>query len=426
MSPKLLPRPRAVDVGAVALTLSALALPATAAPRVDATSTTLLLSRPEIVGTTPRASAPLLELMDLSASGIDTPLGQDLRARVVAWGRWETLGTDGQALNGDVQLAYAEGSWAGRRVMLRAGRQLILEGTGMRALHVDGAFLDARIWRNFGVRVFGGAPVAPDFGPRPGDLITGARAYFAPSWGTEVGASYTFGLDRGLVSRHDVGVDGRWAVTPNLSANAYGSFSLAEQRLIELDIGPRWVVLPNLELWTAFRRTAPDLWLPRTSIFSVFAEERRDELGAGVYWEPWSQLGISADLRGLQNEYGDGYDAGARVSLGIGARSRTRVTAQFRQLRIPDHGYLQTRLGISQKIWRELTATADGDVYFLDAPINGQDRSYSATATLGWTFLPGWRAGVTAIGTTNPTWESRLEVLAKLTYNFSSLDGGGR
>jgi hypothetical protein len=349
--------------------------------------------------------------------------GQDLRARVVAWGRWETLGTDGQALNGDVQLAYAEGSWADRRVLLRAGRQLIIEGSGTRALHVDGAFLDARLWRNVGVKVFGGAPVAPQFGVRQEDLITGARAYYSPSWGTELGVSYTFGIDRGLVSRNDVGMDGRWALTSSLSANAYSLYSLAEQRLAEFDVGPRWSILPNLELWTAFRRTAPDLWLSRTSIFSVFAEERRDELGGGVYWEPLSRLGLSADVNNLKDDYGDGTDAGVKVSVGVGSRSLTKLSAQVRQLKIPDHGYTQTRLGVSQKLWRELTATADGDVYFLDTPINGQDRSYSAAASLGWGFMPQWRAGLSAIGTTNPNWERRLEVLAKLQYNFSSLDG---
>jgi hypothetical protein len=427
MTLPLLPRPRASDIGALALALAAAVAPVAEAARVDATATTLLLTRPEITGTTTRAQAPLLELLDISASEFDAPWGgNNLRARVVAWGRWETTGVNGQALAGDVQLAYAEGSSEDRRLMLRAGRQFVLQGSGTRALYLDGGLVDARLWRQLGIRAFGGAPVAARFGARSEDVITGARVYYAPSWGTQFGASYTLGLDEGEFSRSEVGVDGRMELATSIHLTAYSLFSLTEERLVELDVSPRWSVRPNLELWAGFRRTAPDLWLSRNSIFSVFAEERRDELGAGVYYEPLRYLGLSADLRGLRNATGDGYDAEARARLGLGQRANTKLHVMLRRLDITDYGFTLTRLGVSQRLWRGLSLTADGEVYFLDEPINGQDRSYSTTTSLLWEFLPRWRAGVTAVGTTNPTWERRLEVLAKLTYNFSTAGGGAR
>ena len=48
-----------------------------------------------------------------------------------------------------------------------------------------------------------------------------------------------------------------------------------------------------------FRRSAPDLMLPRTSILSVFADSTRDEVGGGLRWEIFRSVELGVDYHAL-------------------------------------------------------------------------------------------------------------------------------
>ncbi len=403
------------------------------AATVEASATTVLIARPEASRGVAVPTAPLLELVDVSARDIDVGPAQDVRVKLSAWGRWHVLGglaegSQGQVrapsvqdrLGADLQLLYAEARVLERRLLVRAGRQLIYDGSTPRVVHVDGASVDARIARGFGVRAYGGAPVTPLFGPRQGDLQTGARLYYSPSFGNEVGASYTYGVGGGTLSRHEVGLDGRWGVLRNVLLTGAGLWSLADSRLVEAEIMPRWFVRPNVELYAQLRRTAPDLWLPRTSILSVFADDERDELGGGVYWEPTRRLSLDASGRALRMVEGSGYDLRARGTYRLGFRNRAQVGAEVRQFDVPENGYVLGRVFATHRITERLFVACDGDVYFLQEPINGETRSLAASASVGWSFLPGWRASVSGVAGSDPTFDRRFELLARVGYQFAT------
>jgi len=81
-----------------------------------------------------------------------------------------------------------------------------------------------------------------------------------------------------VVSREDLGLDGRWVILPTLSATASGILSLRAAAFADADLTVTWQVLPTVELFVKAQHTSPDLYLPLTSIFSVFSNINNDGL----------------------------------------------------------------------------------------------------------------------------------------------------
>lgn len=403
---------------ATAFFASSLALPARA--DVEATSTTVLTARPEIRAGQAYGALPLIELLGLSASGFDNPWVTDARVRVSAWGelRPSELPARGSA-SGDVDLAFAEGKLFEKRLRLTLGRQFVFGG-GARSAHLDGASGEVRLSSGLGLLAYGGATVVPRFAVRRGDALAGARAFWSPSFDTELGVSFIQVLERGLSARQDLGVDGRWEPSRDLTVAGHALYSLAERRLAELDLGPRWQIGEGVEVSALYRRTSPDLFLPRSSIFSVFAEQSRDEAGAGILWHPRPRLGLYADWRAVWVGEGLGTDAGGQLTLGLGPLSRTRLSAQARVLQIPGSGYVRARATASHRLPSDLSLALDADWFLLDRPVNGERMSIAAAAVASWPFAPEWLAALSVGAGSTPTFQSRFEVLAKVGYRFST------
>jgi hypothetical protein len=143
--------------------------------------------------------------------------------------------------------------------------------------------------RRLRLTAWGGLPVSARFGVRQGDAAAGGRVAWAPSWDSEVGASYAFVLDRGITARHDAAVDGRWLPTNAIRVQGHALFSLAEARLVEWS----W---PRTEHPHAGggRLCAPGVAgpaLPRTSSPCRRTGSRRG--GAIAIWEPRPELAVT-------------------------------------------------------------------------------------------------------------------------------------
>ena len=67
-----------------------------------------------------------------------------------------------------------------------------------------------------------------------------------------------------------------------------------------------------------------------------------------------------------------------------------------------------------------LTATADASAFFFTEDVNGQRRSFVGAATLGYDFLPRWRALVTGIGSVTPFAERSFEGMVKVAYRLTT------
>ena len=416
---------RAQKAAALAIAFAGvLATEAASAATVEASSTTLLAGRPDLRLGEVHTALPIVEQVGLSASNFDLPVVDDLKLRVSGWGRLDAADT--KALAGDFEIAFLQGRLLSRRLTLSLGRHVVTGGAA-RFTHLDGASADLRIGGGIGFAAYGGAPVIPRFARAQGDAIYGGRLYWRGSMESEVGASFVQVLDHGRTARMDAGLDARVRVMNGLSFGGFGLWSLAESRLAEVDVGPTWVVNEKLQARLQYRRTAPDLFLPRSSIFSVFAEMQRDEVGGDVSYQVNPYTGLFADYHSVWPGGGRGDDATLRATFRSDPSSTAVFGGQVRLLRMPTSGYVEGRLFGSYRPMDKLTVALDLDGYqFLEdiAGYPGIRTTFTAALTGAYQFLPGWLAVLSGTGGTTVQMQSRFELLAKLVYNFPTTTSG--
>jgi hypothetical protein len=391
------------------------------AATVEASSTTLLAGRPDLRLGEVHTAVPIVELVGLSASNFDLPVVDDLKLRVSGWGRLNAADT--KQLAGDFEVAFLQGRLLDRRLTLTLGRHVVTGGAA-RFTHLDGASADVRIAGGVGFAAYGGAPVIPRFAVARGDALYGGRLYWRGALSTEVGASYVQVLDHGRTARQDAGLDARVKLMSGLYFGGFGLWSLAESRLAEVDVGPTWIINDDLQARLQYRRTAPDLFLPRSSIFSVFAETQRDEAGGDLSYQVNPYTGLFADYHSLWTGEGRGDDATLRATFRSDPSSTAVLGGQARLLRIPANGFVEARLFGSYRPIDKLTVALDLDAYQFLQDINGTRTSFTAALTGAYQFLPGWLAVLSGTGGTTVLLQGRFEVLAKLVYNFPTTTSG--
>ena len=403
-----------------------LVLVAAGAAQADGSATTLFDSRPYVRNGGYQES-PIYESFALSARGEGSDWLQDVRIVARGWGR-VTLGEpfDEHRVAGDLDSFFFEGRLLKRHLLLRVGRQLAVGGA-VRATQLDGIAADGVLKYGFGAQGWAGVPVQPRFSQAGGDFLTGARIFFRRSFDSEVGASFVYALRRGYIARRDVALDGSWTPVRPLSVNALAQWSLEEERLAEARVQLIWQATGKLQLVADVQRTAPDLFIDRSSIFSVFSEERRDEAGGEIVYRLLQPLSLEGDWHWIKVEGGHGHRGGVRATY------RTphggSYGAELRLLTEPDNGYKLARLFGIRRLPRNITLTLDLDAYWLEREINAEKRSFVATLTAGWAFLPNWEAMLAGSFGTTPYFERRAEAIARITYRFglpAGLPGGLR
>ncbi len=400
------------------IALVALLAPAAASAaeaEVDAVATTLLGGRPDVRDGVVYTVVPIYEIVSLNARQLDVPAFDDVRVVVTLWGRLDPADpADGDLADGDIDLGYIEGSLGKGLLRARLGRQLIFSGAA-RAIGVDGLALEGRRGA-FGLSLYGGLPVTPRFGVDRGDATWGARASLRRSIDAEIGLSYAHTLDDGRVSRFDLGADGRWSLSSRLTLTALGLMSAAEMRLAETRVTASYQPRKNLFIDAEISRTAPDLFLSRASILSVFAEDRRDEAGATVSWRPIRPLRLRGSYHAIGLEGGLGHrgEVGCEAAVARGAA----IGGEAGTLRLEDDGYVFGRLYGRAELVHDLGASLEGDLYRLDEMRNDTRLSARAAAALRWDPAPRWRAVLTAMVGSDPLYETRWEAMAKVAFAF--------
>jgi hypothetical protein len=367
---------------------------------------------------------PFLEMVTLRAFDFQNPRIVDAEVVLAGWG--ELVGgapRDGKDHLGDLDLAYGEGSILRRRLFVRVGRQFVVPGAAS-MLHLDGANASLRLYRTIGISGFAGAPVSPRFGNDNGDFATGTRLFYRHSMETEVGVSYVFMYGHETILRRDLGLDVRVQLLRQLTLMSYLRYAVTERRIVDGNLAFHGQLLPELEIGLAARRMAPDLFIPRYSIFSVFSQETRDEVGGFAFYRPFRFLDLTADFYQFHNETGNGYEASGRIAGNLGHRGWRRFGIEGKRLAIPADGF-QTKLGGyvmgrifgMQRFSGKISAIVDASAFHFDNALNGYTRSVSASGTLGWDISPAWRAVVTGVISETPFATHQIETLAKLIYN---------
>jgi len=412
------------------------------ADTVEATSTTYLSAgkqpRGGLAGEKPELVSvmPVIEVLSLSARGIKNPLFENLEVIVSTWGsydlqdvRWDA-GTSGN-LTGDVLTGYVRGQLFSRRLTLRAGRENVAIGAG-RVASIDGGDISLRLPLGIGLTAYAGAPVAQRFSTRDaarswnalgGDFAYGGRASLTLTLplpflkSIEVGGSAAFVDDDGEAVRRDAGVDARVRLFGDLAVNGYALYALEDERLAEVAALATWHPARRWFVTADFRRSAPDLMLPRTSILSVFTDSTRDEVGGGLRWEITRTLEAGVDYHALLEPGDDGTELGHEAVLrGDYSDGPIRAGAEVSYLDATDNGYAGARFFARRELGRVFVA---GDVlaYVFNEQVNGQDYAANVAATAGYQFARGWTAGVTGRAGVTPFMEQQADVMVKLAYN---------
>ena len=190
--------------------------------------------------------------------------------------------------------------------------------------------------------------------------------------------------------------------------------------MAEADAAANWSPCRYLDVTGDYRRTAPDLFLPRYSIFSVFAQETRDEFGGFVSVRPWPRrLDLQGDFHEVHNASGWGWNGGGKATVRLGSGGGTRLGVEGRRLLIAGGGYFMGRAFGWQTITSKIRVVADFDAYHLDEPLNGQKSSFFGSGSLVYDVAPAWRAVLTGMDNVTPYATHQIEGLLKIVY-----DGG--
>lgn len=429
----------------LAAVVLALAAGQARAETVDVSSTTLLqLGQQTRGGANPLdpelvTVAPAFEILSISARDVRNPVFEDLSLFVSTWAsyelqdpRWDA-GTTSE-LNGELVTLYAQARLLDRRLTLRAGRELVKTGVA-RMIHLDGAEAIALLPLGFRLQAYAGSPVTQRFGARDavrswnpvgGDLAYGGRVAWAlaipghPGRGLELGASANFVRDSGDPVREEVGADLRLQPFRDLTVTGLAAYSLYDQRASELQARISYSATPKLRVEADARYYAPDLFLTRNSILSVFTAEDRADVGAAFTYELGHGLGFGAGYHaviepGEEEGSGDylGTEAAAHVEWERGA---TLAGAEVEYLDALENGYVAVR-GFGRRDLGPLFATADVMAHLFRESVNGEDFSVTGTVSAGMDLAKGFSAVLSGRAGVTPFLEQTFDVMAKLVYN---------
>lgn len=395
---------------------------------VQASSTTVVTGGELWRNGDAKVAVPVYEILSVSASEMRTGWAE-FEAVLSAWGSvdagpirfWQGGAPADSRATGDVDVGYLKADLLGRRLTLRLGRQVIVEGTA-RMIHVDGGHLLLRLPASFALSAYAGAPVYPRFdargtefatGSSGGELAYGGRVSWQRAGLLSLGASASVAEKGSEVLRREVGADFR--LTPHHALDLAGSgfYATDEKRLGQADVAATLRATRTLSLVADAQHLEPDLFLPRNSILAVFAVDKRNEGGGGVRWTPLRTLVVDADYHFLSAPDGDG--GRGRLKATFRPYGRGTVGADVQVLKVPDNGYWQARLFGSRE-WGRYSGTLDVWIYRYDKKVNEQDQSVGGTATGGIQLGPSWKALLAATAGSDPFFKSRLDVMAKLAW----------
>ena len=402
--------------------------PVAAAQVTEANSTTVLRLQPDWQAGNTRTGFWGTEIVGLTVRGIEMSGVDDLKIQLSAWGQLASLsdpvGT-GNGTTGDIDLLYVQGSMFQRRLNLTLGRQLV-SGGAARVLQLDGVNATVAIAKGFGVQAYAGAPVVSRFNYPVGEFAFGGRAFWRPSYGSEIGVSFIEILSGGVVSREDLGVDGRWVILPDLAVTASGILNLRAVRFADADLTVSWQVLPTVEIFVKGQHTSPDLFLPMTSIFSVFANINNDALGAGVFWQALPRLAFYGEYQRLWVDGGNGDEAELRVTYRITRKATVGLDARFLYVPmngvVPGNGINDFRAWVLYPLTQKIKLSGDVDWTILHNEINQGDDSLVGTGSVTWAFAPGWNGMLSGSVGTTPFFQARYTLTARIGYDFPFLN----
>jgi hypothetical protein len=445
----------------VAALLAGLAAPAARAESwLSLRSDTLLGAggaRPAFGAADTRSQVPIYELLearvvDLGVAGLELELAGFAGVHV-GHAPLEAPGVDGPRALGNVSVGLLRWHDARRRLGITVGRQYLFAGGG-RAEHLDGLSLEVRLPWQLELTVFGGRTSAwqLDYEPDGGSPSPEAEGFAFSNYAAG-GRVRLRVLERGVAAvsfvheghgaetvRRLLSVDGGYWSSRYLEALAGATLDAVVWRPQEL-----WVQLVSrprerLKLTLDWSYQVPGLAIPKTSIFSVFAEGSLQELAAGVHFAPGAalSLGLEGGVRLLPGDDGlrSGWSAAlsARLALGEGAGRLAGLRAEV--LDADGERLVSSRLYALYSFAFGLHASAEAYLLYAMAAREGaaasiferrvaeQPLSYGGLALVGYRILPLLSLQIAGSAFSTPSARYDLRLISRLSVEAEW--GGGR
>jgi hypothetical protein len=424
--------------------LALLAGTAARAGTIEASSTTLLnvarQTRGGLPGGTPDlvTTAPAFEILSITARDLSSSVANDLTIVLSTWGsyefddrRWDN-GTSSD-LTGDVMTGYVQGKLLDRRLTLRVGRAQVQTGVA-RMIHLDGGEAIAVLPVGLRLSAYAGVPVSQRFttrtgfrswNPLGGDLAWGGRVGWSlarpgvPGMGLDVGASVNVVSEDGDPVRQEVGADLRLRPIAPLVVTAFGAYSLYDERFSEVNVRAGFEPLRRLLVEVDYGFVAPDLFLARNSILSVFSATERHTAGANGTFRVGRGLSLGAGYHAVLEPDDEGTSPD-QVGHDVNAvaqweRGRSLAGVEGFLLDAFENGYVGGRLFGRQGFGRAFAA-ADVLLHVFREDVNGESSAVTGTLSAGYEILNGLSAIVAGRAGMTPFLERSFDVMAKLAY----------
>ena len=231
-----------------------------------------------------RLRVPILQTVHVGsyATGVD-----GLSVEALGFGQVEGIEPfDGERWKGDLLLAAV--TWRGvadNILTVRLGRQLVYAGVANHAI-LDGAFVGLRLPKGFGLQTWGGFVAEPAFDQSLGSWQVGGRFAWGYMDRGHIAVSYVHERVEGDPSREVLGVDASWRQFQWAQLTGFLAVDMIGKVVQEVDT--QLQITPGID-WTLdlrYRRNDPAARIPKTSIFSVFADHAYDDIGGQVGWIP--------------------------------------------------------------------------------------------------------------------------------------------
>jgi hypothetical protein len=354
--------------------------------------------------------------------------------------------------SGDVSTLYleyrapTEGRWrALRGLEIAGGRQFVALGPTILE-QVDGGKLHYVHPSGLELGIFGGAPtgtrVAYQLWPTDEDRynygyswLIGGRLGFINFGHMAAGITVVHRRYRGRVADNDLGLDLSYAPLSWLDVSASAVLSVEAMRAKEVKGGVSLQPLRALSFHLGYRYTSPDLYIPRTSIFAVFADSSFQEASIDARWQVTRALSLDADYgrrfylaRGGEStpDQSDGANrATLRATLRFGQSRDGRALAEVERVESPDNAANRVRLATSVPFWllsRQFAVIADLDFFVLDEPIRETRTSFIASGYLAVPLVSSSKLRLLAGGSggVTPLLDSAGSFLVRLVWDFEA------
>jgi len=416
--------PVSAVMGVILFVLILLLAP-TGAPAVEmaGTSKTYLQSRESVDGS---KLMPLYEYLDFTV--------QDLGKESISvhFGGW--LGYDLQddsfgnnkKKGSDLQYGYVSYRAKEHNAVVNLGRVMVFEGVA--AERVDGIFARTDLMGGLGISVFGGAPVETGTELPGNSTIYGGRVSQQNAGLYTIGLSYLNEDKNSDIWRREGGLD-LWVRPVNkVEFTGSSSFNFQTTGWMEhtyyLMLGPFDKLRVNTEAsWINYGDYFASA---TTSAFALIPgglldpKEKVSILGPELFYAVNTNWAVSVDYKkygydiaGAANYYGakatyrlpKSYSAGASIHKMDGETARLK--------------YDIYRIYASKKI-SKMDVSLDVMEVKYQEPINGVDKSYSATVAAGYEMTEKLKLGADLEYSKNPEFDKDVRIFLKLNYRFDT------